>query len=208
VATPESLSRLGSALRRTARELHDLGRQWALVGGLAVSARAEPRFTRDIDLVIGVVDDADAERLVHDLQARGYRVQAVVEQEATARLAAARLVPAGEEPAGVVVDALFASSGIEREVASEAETVEVVSGLRLPVATVGHLIALKVLARDDRTRPMDRADLVTLVGVATPADLQQARAAVALIERRGFDRGRDLRAELERLLADRPDMRT
>jgi len=173
------------------------------VGGLAVSARAEPRFTRDIDLVVLVASDPDAERLVHDLQARGYRVQAIVEQEAAARLATARLVPTGEDEAGVVVDALFASSGIEPEIVSEAETVEVLANLRIPVATIGHLIALKILARDDTTRPMDRADLLALIGAAGPADLAQARTAVALIHRRGFQRDRDLLAELDRLLRER-----
>lgn len=71
MASSEPLSRLERALRRAGHDLNDLGRRWALVGGLAVSARTEPRFTRDIDLVVSVANDADAERLVHDLQARG-----------------------------------------------------------------------------------------------------------------------------------------
>jgi len=200
VAASERLSRLESTLRRAARDLNDLGRRWALVGGLAVSARAQPRFTRDIDLVVLVASDPDAERLVHDLQARGYRVQAIVEQEAAARLATARLLPTEEDETGIVIDALFASSGIEREIVSAAETLEVLPGLRIPVATIGHLIALKVLARDDRARPMDHADLVGLIGAAAPADIDQARTAIALIERRGFQRDKDLRAELEQLL--------
>ena len=200
MAASERLSRLESTLRRAARDLNDLGRRWALVGGLAVSARAQPRFTRDIDLVVLVASDPDAERLVHDLQARGYRVQAIVEQEAAARLATARLLPTEEDETGIVIDALFASSGIEREIVSAAETLEVLPGLRIPVATIGHLIALKVLARDDRARPMDHADLVGLIGAAAPADIDQARTAIALIERRGFQRDKDLRAELEQLL--------
>ena len=44
--------------------LDDLATQrLALVGGLAVSARAEPRFTRDVDLAVAVVSDDEAERL-------------------------------------------------------------------------------------------------------------------------------------------------
>jgi predicted nucleotidyltransferase len=201
VAAPATLSRLESVLRRAANDLGDLRRRWALVGALAVSARSEPRFTRDIDLAIAVSSDDDAERLVRDLQARRYHVHAVVEQEATHRLATARLVPAGEDESGVVLDALFASSGIEAEVAAAADSLEVLPGLRVPVATAGHLIALKLLARDDRTRPQDRVDLVALVAGATPADVAEARAAIALIEHRGFNRGRDLAADLERFLA-------
>lgn len=208
VAPSPPLSRLEAALRRAARDLDDLGRRWALVGALAVSARAEPRFTRDIDLVVAVSSDDDAERLVRDLQARGYLVQAIVEQEATRRLATARLTPPDEDETSVVLDALFASSGIESEIASESETLEVLPDLQIPVATTGHLIALKILARDDRTRPQDRVDLVALVTAATPADVEQARRAIALIAGRGFHRGKDLAADLEQFLAtQRPPAR-
>lgn len=201
VAPSAPLSRLEAILRRAARDLDDLGRRWALVGALAVSARAEPRFTRDIDLVIAVASDDDAERLVRDLQARGYRVQAIVEQEATLRLATARLMPADEDETGVVLDTLFASSGIESEIVAGSETLEILPDLRTPVATTGHLIALKILARDDRLRPQDRVDLVALVAAATPADIEQARSAIALVTRRGFHRGKDLVADLEQFLA-------
>jgi predicted nucleotidyltransferase len=198
VAASEPLTRIQSTLQRAARDLDDLGRRWALVGGLAVSARTEPRFTRDIDLAVAVEGDRDAERLVHDLQSRGHRVQANVEQQAVARLATARLVPDSEDD-GVVVDVLFASSGIEGEIVQHADVLAIGPGLRVPVAAIGHLIALKLPSRDDEVRPLDRADLA-LVRAAQPADLEQARAAVALIQRRGFQRDRDLPVELEGLL--------
>ena len=203
MARSAPLNRLEAVLRRAGQDLRDLGRRWALVGALAVSARAEPRFTRDIDLVIVVSSDDDAERLVRDLQARGYRVHAIVEQEATRRLATARLTPADEGEGGVVLDALFASSGIESEIVSESETLEVLPDLRVPVATTGHLIALKILARDDRLRPQDRVDLVALIDVATPADIDQARTAITLIAQRGFHRGKDLAADLKQFLEAR-----
>ena len=37
-----------------------------------MSARAEPRLTRDADLAVAVTDDQDAETLVRDLRAAGY----------------------------------------------------------------------------------------------------------------------------------------
>jgi hypothetical protein len=67
------VSALEQALRRVASDLSSAGRAWALVEGLAVSARAEPRRTRDVDAVAAVPDDRDAERLVHDLGAAGYQ---------------------------------------------------------------------------------------------------------------------------------------
>lgn len=72
-------------------------------------------------------------------------------------------------------------------------------GLSLPIATTGHLIALKLLARDDQTRPQDLADLRALLAAAAPEDLADARDAVQLISARGYDRGRDLTAALTEL---------
>lgn len=73
-------------------------------------------------------------------------------------------------------------------------------GLVVPVASTGHLIALKLLARDDDTRPQDHADLRALAAGATAEDVAAARTAVDLITERGFDRGRDLPALLDALL--------
>jgi predicted nucleotidyltransferase len=186
-----------AALRRAADDLAQQGRTWALIGGFAVSARTEPRFTRDVDIAVAVDDDEAAESLVRALMVGGYRLLASVEQDAAGRLATVRLgcpVPGAGE---VVVDLLFASAGIEPEIAEGAEAIEVVPGLRLPVARVGHLIALKLLARDDDLRPQDRADLHALGTVATTTDVKDARTAIELIMRRGFDRGRDLLMALD-----------
>jgi hypothetical protein len=57
-----------------------------------VSARAEPRSTRDVDLAVSVLDDEAAESVIHALVTRGYRLKSVVEQTRQARLATARLV--------------------------------------------------------------------------------------------------------------------
>jgi hypothetical protein len=167
------------------------------VGGLAVSARTEPRLTRDADLAVLVADDRDAEALGLDLQARGWRIIAAVEQEVASRLATIRLSPAGGDVGGPVVDLLFASSGIEPEIVAAAEPIEAVPDLALPVARLGHLIALKVLARDDRTRPQDRVDLAALLSRADAAALDEARRSLRLVADRGFHRGRDVQAALD-----------
>jgi len=196
------VSRAEGAFRRIVANLNDLGRRFALVGGLAVSARTEPRLTRDADLAVLVTDDRDAETLVRDLQARGWRVVTAIEQDAAGRLATVRLGPAGDDARGAVVDLLFASSGIEPEVVARAERIEVIEGFTVPVARLGHLIALKVLARDDRTRPHDRVDLAALLARADGAALDEARASLRLVAQRGFQRGRDLLAALDAALRE------
>jgi hypothetical protein len=169
---------------------------------LAVSTRAEARFTRDADLAVLVGGDEDAESLVRDLQARGHRVVAAIEQQPTGRLATVRLVPLGQGDDETVVDLLFASSGIEPEIVAAAESLQVAEGLRTPVARTGHLIALKVLSRDDRTRPQDRSDLVALLSYANELARREARDALRLIGERGFARGRDLLADFATLIAE------
>lgn len=191
---------LRDALASIAPTLRKLDAKFALVGGLAVSVRTEPRFTRDIDLAVAVPGDKEAEALVHSLLAAGYLPVAHLEQEATGRLATVRLQAGGA--AGTVVDLLFASSGIEPEIVDAAESLEVLPGVRLPVAKLSHLLALKLLARDDRSRPQDRADALTLLAAAQARDLDETRRALALIERRGYARGRDLADELKRLIKE------
>lgn len=156
------MSRLFDVLGNAAADLAALRVRYALVGGLAVSCHVEPRFTRDIDIAVALQDDAAAESLVGRLTARGYRVVALAEQEATGRLATVRLVPPGEDEAGVIVDLLFASSGWEPDLVARAEPIEVAAALVIPVALPVDLAALKVLARDDARRPQDRVDLLAL----------------------------------------------
>lgn len=193
------MNQLEAALRHAADDLTHLGAGWALIGGFAVSARTEPRFTRDVDIAVAVADDTAAEALVRSLLADGYRLLATIDHDVTGRLATVRLASPLAGDTDVVVDLLFASSGIEREIAQAAERIEIIPGLTLPVATTGHLIALKLLARDDERRPRDAADLRNLAEVASPEDRDLARQAVELITARGFNRDRDLRQALDTL---------
>lgn len=190
------------ALSAIARDLDREGARWALVGGLAVSARTEPRFTRDLDVAVAVPDDGAAERLARALLGRGY----TVEWELTGpsgRLVGMRLVapPRGEEAEEVVLDLLFASSGIEDQVVAAATPLPFLPGLSVPVAALGHLLALKLLSAHPDRRPQDLVDLRNLVRAASAGELARARAAAQEIQARGFHRGKDLPAELELALA-------
>ncbi|MGH9181402.1 MAG: hypothetical protein ACRDY5_06775, partial [Acidimicrobiales bacterium] len=80
-----------------------------------------------------------------------------------------------------VIDLLFASSGIEPEIASAAEPIEVLPPHVPAVATVG---------------PPSRS----LVAVAAEVDFESARRAVGLSRDRGVQPGRDLRVALDALV--------
>jgi Nucleotidyl transferase AbiEii toxin, Type IV TA system len=190
---------LEAALRQIGADLTRAHVSFALVGGLAVSVRTEPRFTRDADLAVALASDAEAEALIHELRARDYGIEAIVEQTAVGRLATVRLM-FSSEPLAPVIDLLFASSGIEPEVVADAESIELLPNFTMGVARTGHLIALKVLSRDDISRPQDLVDLRALLRVASPAELGRARDSLALIAARGYHRGRELMSEMNTLL--------
>lgn len=184
-----------AALHDIAQRLAARGVRFALVGGLAVSVRAEVRFTQDVDIAVAVASDAEVEALVRDLGRDGFALVAVVEQDERKRLAIARLA----SPSGVVVDLLAASSGIEGEIVAAATTTPIFSDV--PVARAEHLLATKVLSmRDERLQ--DRIDAVNLLAIAE-LDLAEVSRCLDIIRDRGYARGQDLRAKLETLLAKR-----
>jgi hypothetical protein len=183
---------LDRVLRRVAQDFAALNLRWALVGGFAVSVRAEPRTTRDIDAAVAVADDREAERVILALRHLGYRdAGQMLEHDVTGRLATMRMVtPEGHD---TVVDLLFASTGIESEVVHAATAIEVLPDITIRVASLGHLLAMKTLAG----RRQDMADFVGLFRGASPADLDEARTALALMTARHTHRQKDLAGEFE-----------
>lgn len=184
-----------SALRKAVADLNAVRARWALVGGLAVSARTIPRFTKDLDFAVAVADDGEAEETVHRLRSYGYYPAEILEQDYVERLSGVRLACTGSD---IVMDLLFASSGIEGEVVASADQLEVLPHLTAPVASTADLIALKVLAG----RNQDLTDLSYLISAASPTDLDTARDAVKLIQARGFNRQHDVVSDLDQLIRD------
>jgi hypothetical protein len=186
--------KLERALLLASEELARQGKAFALVGGLAVSARAEVRFTRDVDFAVAAADDREAEALVLNLGGRGYRPIASVEHEERKRLATVRLL----SPEGVKVDLLFASSGLEHEIVQCASTLELFGSPGVRVAAAEELLSTKVLSMTDR-RLQDRIDAQQLVAHNPDLDMARVRNNLRLIKERGFDRGEDLEAKLASL---------
>lgn len=179
--------RLGAALVDLAGELNLVGANFAVVGGLAASARGEARFTRDIDVVVAISTDEEAEALVFRLTQRGYLVLATVEHDAMHRLATARL----KHQSGVVCDLIFATCGIEREIVDGAQDLELFDANLIPTASAEAVVAMKVLSVTDQ-RPRDLGDIQAILR-ANP-DLDQALVLTLLgaISSRGFARDQNL----------------
>ena len=192
---------LTTSLARVCNDLCNAALPFALIGGLALSVRTKPRFTRGLDFAIAVQDDRGAERLARYLHDVGYSTFATVEQRETGRLAMVRLW-SPDASNRVAVDLLFASSGIELEVCSSAEHIEALPGITLPVARVGHLVALKLLSVAP-DRPHDAQDLLNLRPEMDDVETDLARTAVRQVVARRANRGRDLVSDLEAWLLER-----
>ncbi len=185
------------ALVAISKLLSARNRQYALVGGLAVSIRSEIRFTRDVDLAVIVADDADSEALIYDLKQASYIPVISIENETHGRLATIRL----QSPNGVIVDLLFASSGIETEVVTRSTIVQMKRRVELPVANAEELIAMKVLSMS-KHRLQDRADVQRLIQYSSNLDIARIQDNLALIESRGYNRDEDLQAKFDDLYAE------
>jgi hypothetical protein len=196
------LNELKAALGRIKQDLDASRVPWALIGGLALAALAEARMTRDIDVVMAVGSDREADVVTRNLLDRGYRMsrEGLRLRKEDGSLAMVRLLPPGETDQGVILDLFFNWSGIEAEIARGAERLEVFRGLSVPVARLGHMLALKVSAGRDR----DIEDARHLLREANPPELTRAREALAWIAARGVTDREDLSAALEQLLQESP----
>lgn len=180
---------LDDVTRRVCTLLEAEGAKFALIGGLAVSARATPRFTGDVDFAVWVADDRKAERLVVAMQNAGFMPITVMEDRRDRRLATVRF------KSGLhVADLLFRFTGIESDIVRGATLRPIIGGFSTRVASVGHLLAMKIQAG----RTKDLLDVESLLSVATAGDRLVAVAAVRKMVRLGNDEGRDLMSELER----------
>lgn len=171
------------ALNRIAQCLTDCEVRYALIGGLAVSARSEPRFTRDVDLIVDTPTDADAEQLIRALLGRGYGLHAQLEQKSANRLATCRLFQR-DQVDGVIVDLFFANFGIEQEVLDTASEEELTDEISLPIVQAEDLIALKLLAVSNRNRPRDSEDILNLLEHVSAAGLERTRELLRLMAQR------------------------
>jgi len=197
------MSFLFTELRRVTSDLHQSGVSWCLVGGLGTSVYVEPRTTKDIDVAISVSGEEQANSLKDFLLTRGYsNPQLLMHVSPTRRMGWRVFIPSSHE-ACVPLDILVLACGIEREIVAHARTIEILPGLSLPVASLAHLIAMKVLSQNSSDRLQDRVDLFALLKSATASDRIIIESALVEMSKLEIANGRDLVAELRELEASR-----
>ncbi len=182
------------ALSEMVETLRQLGIDFSVVGGLAVSVRGEVRTTRDVDIAIAI-DQRGLEALVVELRQRGYDVYKIVEHETAGRTATVRLFA----PAGVLVDIMAASSGIEADIVAAATYITMESLGPVKVACAEDLLARRVLSLSPR-RPQDAVDAQVLLRANPDLDLARVRMLLEQIRERGYSRGQDLIGKLDQVM--------
>jgi len=131
-----------------------------VVGGLAVAARGEPRFTRDADVTI-VVPDAALPGVVSRAADAGFRALA---GDPVAFARSHGVIPCERIADGWRVDLILAMSPYEEAAVARA-TLERAEDVLLPIATAEDLVVLKLLAG----RPQDLDDVRSVVARAGAA---------------------------------------
>jgi len=134
------------------------GIAWVIVGGVATRAYMPERMTKDLDIL---VHQNDKDVVLSRLQKAGYQM--------LERLA----IPGYSlrSPEGVEVDVLFGNDAWLRDALNQ----PMHDAAGYPVISLPYLILLKMGAQ--RTR--DWADVSRMLGLASDADLDKVRAAVA-----------------------------
>ena len=179
------------ALAAALRELADAGLPFALVGGLAMGVRADPRVTRDIDFALPASDDDQAEAQVFALQQRGFIVDSVFVRKG-GRISTVRT--RHRSAPEILIDFLLSNALIEDVIVAEATSATIARDIRCPVAQPWHLLAMKVYAN----RKKDQPDLHELIERADRRTLARTKAALEMMRARGVAPARDLIAELGR----------
>ena len=139
-------------------------RDYALIGGLALSAWAEPRNTRDVDLVVSVADEASWTELAALVESR-LRRRAVVKRGGRRTVIQDKLsFVVGQIEVDLIGTRGF---GLAAEAVEHALVTEVF-GRRVKIATPEYLILLKLLP----LRAQDRIDIPALVKQADRRELR------------------------------------
>lgn len=145
---------LQTTLRDLVEWLRSESIPFAVIGGIAASVRGEPRFTADVDLIVGI-DVDQALRLAERLPNSPFRplFDGIAEVIQTAFL-----MPLAHAVTGIRADIAIGLSGFEQQAIARA-TPALMGDITVPVVTAEDLILMKLLA----SRPRDLEDIDRIV---------------------------------------------
>jgi hypothetical protein len=144
-------ARLSETLRLAIESVEAAGGKYAIVGGIAVSAWARPRATRDVDLYTDL-DASGRKTLKRELESRGFQVPAM--EEELREFGVFRSKSSG----GVFLDVFDSAGSLGAAVLAERREARLGKD-RLWFVRATELAALKAFS----DRPRDFDDLVSLL---------------------------------------------
>lgn len=151
---------LWPTLADAVRMLEARGIASALIGGLAVSLRGQPRMTVDVDLVI-LADVEQALQLVRELGSTPFEPLFQGVEDVVSR---SFILPLRHRSTGIRVDLAIGMSGFEQQAVGRATSITI-GEMRVPVVSVEDLLVMKALAG----RPQDDQDIRGLVAAQREA---------------------------------------
>jgi hypothetical protein len=166
------MSALGDTLRALATVLDGRGLRWFVFGAQAVSVRAAPRATQDVDVTVEVERDR-VEALVEALHAEGIRHRY---PELAEQLLETGAVLPMLHPSGMEIDIVLAGAGLEVLALSRATRLAI-DGVTVPVAHATDLVVMKILAGRGKDLDDVRALLAT-----EDVDIAEARELLMQLE--------------------------
>ena len=148
-------------LKRLCREFDEYRIPYAIIGGVAVSIRSTPRYTKDVDAVVWVGEEGWIEFLSH-ITKRGLRVRA----DDPIRFARQNRLLLLTDEDGVHIDLSFGALPFEEQMIRNAEPIEVAEGCIASIATAEALVVMKAIA----WRPKDKQDIREIVTINPSLD--------------------------------------
>ena len=137
-------------LERTAAALADRGLPYMVIGGQAVLLYGEPRFTKDIDVTLGV----DTGQLGTALEAaRAARLRPLV-SDAGQFVGETGVLPLIDDASGIRVDLIFSWSGYEQEAMRRVARVKI-GRTEVSFASLEDMVIHKIVSG----RPRDLEDV-------------------------------------------------
>lgn len=144
---------LYKSAQKLQRKLAKAGIPSAIIGGIAISAWGEPRFTGDVDLKV-LVERDEAKKLLGVLEPE-YKLTHKNPEDAIRRLGYIFV----QDSDNVRLDLLLSDTEFDRQVIAHAQDIQIVPRIKLRMCTAEDLIIYKMIS----TRSRDIADVQSVI---------------------------------------------
>jgi predicted nucleotidyltransferase len=141
-------------LKRLARALEAAALPYMVIGDQAVLVHGEPRFTRDIDITLGVGPDALA-----ILKTLASQMNLSILKDDDAFVQQTFVLPLRDDASGLRIDFIFSFSPYERQAIEHAVVIDI-DGVPVRFASVEDLIVHKIVA--GRARDLEDVRILLL----------------------------------------------